>query len=211
MMEKKFDIYYPDEPYKDTFQLGKKVEAVYQGYKYLAITVQEKTNIVEYVVGGSENLEDINLENFSGVPNVRHTIFDAEKNPLEASFLTHNYYHDKIDPYSYTLPDGTVWEYNYSDKILDEIYQLNTLLYDIDSSTFTSPKVNKHPLSKEEFFGDLSKYIERINSNLQKPGKYSTVEIQQLMDHIKWVESLTTVYKDVDHWKISWPSDLPDF
>lgn len=210
-MEITFTIQYPDEPYKNSFSLGNRVGAVYRGPRFLVFVLQEESGIVEYATGGADDIDHIDLEIYSSVPNMRHIIVDAEAHPFEAAFITHNYVNDPVDPYVYTLPDGSTWEYQYGDTILDEVFQLNTLVYNFTNRQFIAPKVIEHPLTRNEFFNDLPQYIERIKSAMTKAGKYSTDELKQLKDHIGWVESLSTTYKDVDHWKIPWPKELPEF
>lgn len=212
-MEKQFLIEYPDEPYKDTFELKNTVSATYNGFRYIILAIRESDSVVDYVAARSDDQSDLNLKDYEGVPDKKHIILDAESNPWVAAFLTCDYVITGDMPdYKFDRYDGSSWTHAYSkDSMLNEIFLPETMTYDFNTKTFSKPDVATHPLSREQFFDGLPGYIEAAKLAIKTNKNYSVEEIKILEDHIKWAENLPTTYQNVDHWKIDWPSNIPQF
>lgn len=210
-MKKNFTVILPDEPYKTSIALNKTVQCTYEGVRYLIARLEDSTNIVQNIVKGNDSLDQLDIESHKE-EGYSFFIIDAAQNPLEAAFLSHTYTHGDIDPYEETLPTGEVWKHVYEsgNGILEHIYIPFTLKYNLASKTFSGPDRRIHFITRESFFDGMKDFPARIREALEI-NDYTDEERAKLENHLIWLENLETTYADVDHWKIPYPTDIPQF
>jgi hypothetical protein len=214
-MKKSFVIQIPDEPFKNSFVQGKTVNAEYYGPRYLLLAVDKSTKTVEYVAQASDESADVfNLEEYKDVPDVDHVSIDASENLLEAAYITNQYTNEKVEDYTETLPNGDVWTYDYPDGngILSDFWHVNDIKYDITTRLFTHPSFHYHALTRSRFFDSVNWHITTIGAALEdRKNTYSVEERDKLESFKTRLTNLETTMKNVDHWKIVWPTDLPRY
>jgi hypothetical protein len=205
-----FEVKVPDEPFKNTFDLGKAVKLSYIGPRYLVISIDKDTKQVCTFEGLYDSEPEVNLSEYSH-PDKNFYLIDAYKHPLEASFITNFYKNEKIDDYEEELPCGAVWTYPYEpDGVLGNIYKFEMPTYDKTTDKFSDLKYLEATFSREEFENIQTRRIEEIRSEIEayKPkveDEESEDEAKRLADkteYLTWLESINTLYVDVDHWKI---------
>lgn len=213
-MEKDFVIPLPNEPYKDDYSQGKSVKAKYIGNRYLLLAVDENTFNVEYVAETSEESIEFNLEQYRDVPRVKHVAIDADKFTWEAAFLTEQYTHDHIPNYVFTHPNlETKYEFIYAKEtgVLSQLYLVGTMKYDLEADKIIRPDDRLHAVSKEHFLETVKDHISMVKKALDTDKTMSVDDRQKLADFQKWLEKIPRLYQEIDHWKIPWPADLPDY
>lgn len=212
-MEKDFVIPLPNEPYSNDYSQGKSVKAKYKGHRYLLLAVDEKTFNIEYVAERSEESMDFDLEQYRDVPRVKHVAIDADKLTWEAAYVTKEYTHDDIPNYVFTHADGTVYEFTYAHEtgILDQIYLIESIKYDLENDKIHRPMDRLHTVSREDYLEAVKEHTAMVKKTLSTNNMISADDRQKLVDFQKWLEKIPRLYQDVDHWKIPWPGDLPDY
>lgn len=210
-MKKNFNLILSDEPFKSSTTMNKTVNCVYDGPRYIIGRVNNTTKKVENSVGSFVNVEDIDLSYFTE-EGYSFIVIDANVNPFEAAYLTQNYSYGEVDNYVETLPTGESWEFLYDNYggIIGQIYNNFDLVYDESSKTFKEPSRVTHPITRESFFDSLKNFPERLTNALSSD-EYSDEERTKLENYKTWIENLSTTYADVDHWKIPFPVNIPNF
>lgn len=202
-MSKLFTITIPNEPFKTDISQGKTIECVYNGERYLVISVNNDNKLMN--VEGSSNTP-IDLADYKSERFVLYVI-DAYEHPLVASFLTNAYSNEEIPNYTETLPNGEIFEYSYGGTTsLDCVFNRWTpITYDPVNNTFTDYEFLTH-ISRQQWLDSIQVSLDQLNSydfeNLSEENK------QKVIDGRAWLESVETVYPDVDHWKIHWPIEM---
>jgi len=201
--EKEFTITIPDEPFKDSTDLGKTVTCVYQGPRYVVIEVDPYTGRCESAVGYYRKSENINLNKFYRGDECKIILIDAEVNPFPAAYITHRYrVPDEIENYVFTHNGEVTWTYDYPENgIIDDVFVPNQMVYDFSSETFRNPPFVDHGMTAEEFWDGLE--------NLIKSYEDEESESQECKDYITTLKSLKTNYEGIDHWKIPFPINDP--
>lgn len=210
-MKKNFTVILPDEPFKSSTAMNKTVHCVYEGLRYIVGRMNNTTKKVENSVGGFDNNEDIDLSFFTE-DGYSFIVIDATVNPFEAAFLTETYSHSEVDNYVETLSTGETWEHTYDNYsgILSQIYKSFDLEYDSATKTFKEPSRISHPIVRESLFDAYKDFPKRIEDALST-NDYSDEERTKLENYKTWLENLSTTYANVDHWKIPFPVNIPNF
>lgn len=210
-MKKNFTVILPDEPYKTTTVLNNTVQCTYEGGRYVIARMEDSSKKVLNSVRVVDSLDDVELNSFI---EEGHSFFvvDATINPFEAAVITHSYTHGNIADYEETLPTGEKWSYKYEDGtgIIENIYQQFTLEYDPATQAFKEPNRRVHSISRESFFSGMETFPAKIQAALDI-NDYTDEERTSLENYKTWLENLSTTYANVDHWKITFPANLPQY
>jgi hypothetical protein len=209
-MKKFFTFVLPDEPYKNTTEKKITVNATYEGMRYLYCRVNNQTTQVEGVVFSAENTEDIDarMKDYTEEGYSFITI-DAAANPFEAAYLTGEYSHELIEDPEFELPRGLgTWVYHYDDYTggINQAFFGHDLHF--AGGKFTGPRYRTHAITRESLFETAKNQAKTIKQALNE-NDYVPADRKKLEDHVKWLEDLETTYEGVDHWKISFPTDIP--
>lgn len=213
-MSIEFEIKIPDQPYKNSFILDKRVKLIYQGPRYIVISVFKDTGIVSTYEGMFDTLEEINLENYVD-DDCNFYVIDAHKHPLEACFLTHLYENEEVDNYEETLPTGEVWTYPYETHILGNVYANEMPTYNNSTDEFSSLKYLTPAISKEDFFNSIKLKISYVENILAQDTETTLADLpedikkynEELQTYLEWLKNVKTTYYGVEHWKIPFISE----
>lgn len=206
-MRKFFTFKISDEPYKTTTSLNKTVDAIYEGPRFLALCVYDPTGEIRYVARAGEDQADLQMDSLvDDDPDTTFIVLDASTKTFEAAYLTGSYTHDPIPDYVEQLPTGGTWTYTYSGGGITQNYYGQDLFY-IDGE-FTTPRFREHALAKDSVFAGTVNTVSRINASLAA-NDYTDAERQAVEQYRDWLSSISTVYADVDHWKIPFPANPP--
>lgn len=207
-MKKNFEFLLTDEPYKTTTALGKKVQATYDGPRFLVARKENETSIVTDVVAAYDVFEEIDLSKFVEEGNTFFVI-DAAQNPFEAAYLTDMYTYSEIPPYEETLPTGEVWRFVYdSAGAIDQVYKNIDLKHTAEG--FVGPGFIEHSLTRESILNPLADTAKSVREALLV-NDFTDEERAKLENYATWLEEAPTTYKDVDHWKITFPANMPRY
>ena len=208
-MKKFFTFVLPDEPYKTTTEKNITVNATYEGLRYLLCRVHTDTNIVEGVAFGAESVEDIPMDRFSKEEGYRFVVLDAAVNPFEAAYLSGDYSHDLIEDPTFVLPRGLgEWTYHYDDYTggISQAFFGHDLKF--VNGKFIAPRYRTHAITRESLFQSAVAQAKNIKKTLSE-NDYTPEDRKKLTEYADWLENLEETYHDVDHWKISFPTDIP--
>lgn len=210
-MKKNFTFILPDEPYKNTIELNQVVNGIYDGPRYLAMRVEDSTQVVHNVVRFADSIELLELEN---LVEEGHSFYllDAAENPFEAAYLTSNYTHELIEDPTFDLPNGLgSWTYHYDDYTggINQCFYGMTLKYNASNSSFSGPEYREHAITRESLFESAKIYSAEITKCLAE-NDYSAEDRAKLEEHAAWLLTLEDTYEGVDHWKIPFPTDIPN-
>lgn len=208
-MKKFFEVTLPDEPFKTTTNLNNKVTCLYEGPKYLVVRVDDATHKLVNVAGSSDNLNDLDLAKFVEEGYSFH-ILDASVNPFEAAYLTGTYTHDDIPDYEETLPSGEKWTYSFDagTGVISHVYKNLDMTY--NNGAYSTPERLTHGTTKEDFLTGANNLLELLEKSLNE-NDFLPDEKKKLEDYRTFLKSLSTNYTNIDHWKIRWPIDIPNF
>lgn len=210
-MSKNFTVKIPDQPYKNSFSLGKTVDCAYVGPNFLVVAIQQSDNKVGPVLDGANNVDDLKLENYF-FENHYLMILNALEKPFEAAYITKLYKNPLIEAYKETLPTGEVYEYPYDENaIIENVYQSFEMYYDKSADRFSMPPVLLHPISRDRFLSGINSKIEMFES-LKIEKNFTQDELQLIDNALNWYKNLEKNYPNIDHWKIPVPIfQLPDY
>ena len=210
-MKKFFTFVLPDEPYKTTTEKNITVNATYEGLRYLLCRVHTDTNIVEGVAFGAESVEDIPMDRFSKEEGYRFVVLDAAVNPFEAAYLSGDYSHDLIEDPEFELPNGLgTWVYHYDDYtggISQAFYQHDMRHV---NNKFIAPRYREHAITRESLMETSKNQAKAIKKSLSENDFHEEDRIK-LEEYATWLENLDKTYKGVDHWKITFPANVPKY
>lgn len=211
-----FEVKLPDEPFKETYELGKTVKVSYAGPRFIVISVCSNTKQVHTFEGLYDSAAEANLGDYNQ-DGKEFYLMDAQKHPLEACFITNFYTNEKVDDYEETLPCESKWVYQYdASGVLGNIFANVMPTYDSEKDEFSSLELLKPAFSKEEFLEIHQGRIKELESDLAafKPVEENeniTPEDEEKIfapkrEYLEWLKSVETVYAEVDHWKIPYKS-----
>lgn len=211
-MSIEFEIQLPDEPYKESFNLGKKVKITYNGLRYIVIGVFKNTNQVSTYENLYNSASDINLSQYIH-EDKNFYIIDAYKHPLVACFITDLYSNEQVENYEETLSTGEVYTYFYENKILANIYKNEMPYYNNEDDTFSNLKFLEPALSGEDFLDYISKMTEMYSipagaelTDLTKDlDEQSKEKMESVQTYVEWLKNINVNYPNIDHWKIPFP------
>jgi hypothetical protein len=214
-MRKNFTFLLPDEPYKNTTALNKVQNAVYTGPRYLAICVIDATGEIKYVARKGESLAEINFETLvDDDPATTFYLIDAAEHPFACAYLTHSYETNEVPDYSTALvdADGNEWDYTYhyddNTGAIGQCFYGQSLKY--INNQFVGPEYRLHAITKASMIENYLQIATMIENSIQL-NDYSEEDEQTLTDHVAWLRDLERRYVGIDHWKIPFPNNLPNY
>lgn len=204
-MSIKFEIKIPDEPFKNTFKLGKTCMCTYTGDQYVLIAVCSKTSRVEGVENTSDSIEKIDTSNLIQ-DGVTYHIIDVKKHPMIMSWLTHSYFNESIEPYTEELLTGEIYEHNYEQDVIGTLYKNEMPTYDHNTGTFSELSLIEPVMTQEEWHSFIDKkqneVTEKIASNPDASEEWKKYRI--------YLEEFLDKYSEVDFWKIPFEPEPAD-
>ena len=201
-MSTQFELKIPDEPFKNSYDLGKTLTVTYTGTRYLVLSILEASQRISACEMMADSLEEIDLSTFNG-DGETFCIVDCHDHLLEASFITHQYSHEDFDDYEEELPTGEIYTYPYEQKILGNIYNSDMPTYDKETNSF-GPLSTLQPVNtNENFWKQLDNTIAEISSD-PDIGIHESAN-QELTEYLETLKKIKTDYAEVDYWKIPYP------
>ena len=214
-MRKNFTFLLPDEPYKNTTALNKVQNAVYTGPRYLAICVIDATGEIKYVARRGESLPEINFETLvDDDPATTFYLIDAGEHPFAAAYLMNSYETGDVPDYSTALvdADGNEWDYSYhyddGTGAIGQCFYGQSMKY--INNQFVGPEYRLHAITKASMIENYLRIATMIENSIQL-NDYSEEDEQALADHVAWLRDLERRYAGIDHWKIPFPTNLPNY
>lgn len=212
-MRKAFTTVMPDEPYKTSTKNNNTVDCIYTGGRYLLIRVNNDGSVfcLERQEETLEALEKYKLTAEQlAAENQFQVVMDAEVNTWEAAHLTHEYEHSEVPDPTFTLPTGETWTYHYDDYhgALDQPYYVNDMHYDRATNTWVRPRYRVHALTKESFWSGMEEQLKAFETAAQSTA-YLPEKLAKIKEHRDWLKAAPTRYAGVDHWKIPYPTEIP--
>jgi hypothetical protein len=214
-MRKNFTFLLPDEPYKNTTALNKVQNAVYTGPRYLAICVIDATGEIKYVARRGESLPEIDFETLvDDDPATTFYLIDAGEHPFAAAYLMNSYETGDVPDYSTALvdADGNEWDYSYhyddGTGAIGQCFYGQSMKY--INNQFVGPEYRLHAITKASMIENYLRIATMIENSIQL-NDYSEEDEQALADHVAWLRDLERRYAGIDHWKIPFPTNLPNY
>jgi len=214
-MRKNFTFLLPDEPYKNTTALNKVQNAVYTGPRYIAICVIDATGEIKYVARKGETEQELDFETLvDDDPATTFYKIDASEHPLACAYLLHTYETDEVPDYSTDLvdADGNEWNYTYhyddNTGSIGQCYFGQSLKY--INNQFVGPEYRLHAVTKASMIENYQNIATMIERSLQI-NDYTDEDREVLTEHVAWLRDLERRYAGIDHWKIPFPTNLPNY
>jgi hypothetical protein len=211
-MRKNFTFKLPDEPWTTTTALNKIVDAVYTGPRYLALWIRGRDGSVAYLDRSGETMASLELEFLvDDDPDADIHVLDADVHTFEAAYITNQYEHEPIPDYEEELPNngGTyLFRYGSLSSGISATYNSFNIFY--RDGQWTEPGFIQHALSKESVMGQFSKTLADVRKSLETK-EFTDEEKTKLEEYATWLSTAATVYADVDHWKIPFPTNIPGY
>lgn len=213
-MRKAFTFLLPDEPYKTTTVDNNTVNAVYTGPRYLALCVIDATGEIKYIAKRAETEAELNFEALvDDDPATTFIKLDADVHTFQAAYLTNAYeYAEEIPDYEEDVPGGKyTYQYDQKQGALGQCRWVNDMKY-VDGN-YVGPRFREHANSRASFFESIKLVIPAIENAISQrvENLYTDEDVQKLEDHLDFLKNIETTYAGVDHWKIPFPSDLPNY
>ena len=213
---KAFTIAIPDQPYVDDFSGGKTQAATYNGPKFIKFQYHKDTGVISSVIGDGDTEDLMSQNELPCMEDHLSGYINAEENTLEAALITRSYDAGEVPNHTEDLgttdADGNAetWEHEWNDGtgLLSQIYKLDTIKY--QSNAVVMPEFRTHGLSREAFMEGVTGQIAGCDTELAKSDVYTDEEIASITAYKTFLESVSTKYADVDHWKIKFPQS-PNF
>ncbi len=209
-MRKFFSFKLSDEPYKSTTTLNKTVQATYLGPRFLALCVNEQTGWINYIARAGETMEELQMDLLvDDDPTTTFIVLDASEKPFEAAYLTNNYENEDVADYEEVLPNGLgTWTYSFSGGAIEQNYYAFDMKY--INGEFTMPRFREHAITRESVFEGAKNSAEIIKKSLAQ-NDFTDADRTKLEEYVNWLENLETNFAGIDHWKIPFPTDIPNY
>lgn len=209
-MLKEIDFLIPDEPYTNTFKNKKSIQIVYEGYKFLLLSIIEKTGEIHSIAGETNDIEDTILSRLAPPEDCINIFISAKEQPLEVAFITNNYSHDPVEDFVEILPNGEEHRIIFpKNGILDFYLDRSKLKYNFESKKIIGTEIYRGPPVTDEKFDETIKLQLKINEEQLKiliddgaPKKL----INRYEKMIDWLKSYKERYKNVPAYKIPFPT-----
>lgn len=201
---KEFTVLIPDEPFKENTDLNKIAQCTYTGPRYIVVEVHPYTGLCQSPVGFFEDHKEINLNLYHKGEECKIILIDAEFNPLEAAYITHQYTNEDVEDYVFYHNDKEIWRFEYEKEtgILSDIFKSpHRLYYDFQNEKFLKIPYETHGITHEEFWTGIDNQIKDYESR-----NLTSTECVEYLENLK---DLKNTYKDVDHWKIPFSNKDP--
>jgi hypothetical protein len=210
-MNKQFTFTLPDEPYKTSTSQNKTVEVTYTGPRYLALCVIQQTGEIKYVARRGELETELDFESLvDDDPATEFVKLDAMTHTFEAAYLTGMYTTPEVEDYEFERPDGSKYVYHYD----DHHGCIGQCMYGQDmkyiNGAYTTPGYREHALTRESFIQSNTQLANIIRNSVQV-NSYSAEDAAALLEHATWLDNLETTYANMDHWKIPFSTDIPNY
>lgn len=194
--EKQFTIKIPDEPFKTARNLGKTVTCTYSGPRFIVVELNPYTGECMSPVGFYIDHTQINLNQYYRGDECKIILVDADKNPFEASYITHHYTNEEIDDYVFKINGEEVWRYGYEKQtgIFSDIFKPLALVYDFTKEQFLPVPFAEHGITKEEFWKGIEGIIKEYESRKENS--------KECKEYLSYLKNLKSKYNNIDHWKI---------
>lgn len=211
-MKKIFTSVLPDEPYKTSTKKNHTVECTYDGPRYIILRFRQADGSYVCIDKEGDDLEQVQgqlIDQHKLDPEgVYQVILDAETHTWEAAYVTGYYSHEAFADYEETLPTGEKWTYHYDDTscAVEQPFYVNDLFHNNETSQYQRPRYRVHAVAKKDFWNGIITQRESYESILGGNRQGLTEEqVKKIEDHLKFLNTCETKYKDVDHWKIPFP------
>ena len=211
-MIKEFTIDMPDQPFYTTTSLGKTHKMVYEGPEYIVISIDTEGKL-QTLEGQFDSNPDL-----SQFVDDRYTFraINADDNTVWCAWLTGMYTHEDFPNYEEELPDGNTYKYDYPERHMMDViykrfppdgYKYNESTGKLDDPVFYTWHV---PGSEKSLTEQAEPIIARWKaidtSSWPDNEKYNNLK-KDIDDYLAWLETVPTVWTEVDPWKIHWMSE----
>lgn len=196
-----------DEPLVSTSTGLRTAELTYTGKRYVYVEADKDTHKIMAMVHMSDEPEmEIALERLTQDDSRVIIEIDAIEKTIAACLISDDY-ELAVDNYSETLPDGTVWEYNYGDKPnLKEIYDYFNMEFDAETGDFVEYKFDENDISDDDFLNTIDSNIAWIDECIET-NTYTESNLAQIQEHRQKLVDLKESYDGtVKHWKFEFPT-----
>ena len=211
-MRKQVTFYINDEPLLATATEQRQATLTWDGPRYLYVEYCSDEECVMAPVHWSEEPEPEEAEERRTMDECRQIIeLDVHENLFAMCVFMPTDYRMTVPDYTETLPDGTVYSFEYpDDPNLDDVYDIKNMKFDPTTKDFKEWLYDVNDISDEEFVesidGALVSIQDDIDDGFIDESDMTTVnEYIAKLNELK--ESYTTgVYGPVQHWKIDFPT-----
>lgn len=220
-MIKTFTWTRPDEPYKTAATGTRTIEVTYKGPRYLLVEVDPREGTGSLVRAAEDPADpELSTEQFRN-NQWTYVLVDADESPALASALTLNYTHPDPNDWSETVTDAdgetSTWEHNYDETtglIEHETVGVNGgFTYNSSTGQWQGPEYRTHMVERQDALDGWARQAQDLATVLSEAeGRGLTQDqIDDITAYKEFLESIPTKYADVDHWKIPFTLDWPDF
>lgn len=200
-IEKTFTYNIADQYLYQTNKLKRTAKWTYKGPDKLWIFIDSTTNKI------ISRFHYTEADNGQDVPTPEGTIkvlVDANEYPDIASLIHNEYNYGELPQYVETLPGGAT--YGHSDPIPpDHTYELTEIKYNPSTEKFVKPYPWKQPhITMDDIVTVRNSMLSSTDSKM----RFASDEDKPLWEaYRQQLRDLTTLYKDVDPWKIPFPPE----
>jgi hypothetical protein len=108
--------------------------------------------------------------------------------------------------------DGNEWDYSYhyddGTGAIGQCFYGQSMKY--INNQFVGPEYRLHAITKASMIENYLRIATMIENSIQL-NDYSEEDEQALADHVAWLRDLERRYAGIDHWKIPFPTNLPNY
>jgi hypothetical protein len=173
---------------------------------------------VEKIVFTSDSITEMNSFNsYVQEPGKSYTVLDATVNTFEAAYVTGMYDTGAVAPFTCEL--GTLdaagqpetWEYvwdQYTGMIAQQYFGLDLKF---ENGAYVRPRFRVHALTRQSFLDSMAVQAANIGRALETNENISDANRTKLETYKTWLENIPTKYADVNHWKIPFKHEVPQY
>ena len=221
-MIKTFTWTRPDEPYKTAATGTRTIEITYKGTKYHLVEVEKRTG-TGAIVGSADDLNDsaLSKDRFPDKEKYEYVIIDADTMPGLASALTLSYTHPDPNDWTETLTDADgetfTWEHNYDETtglIEHETTGVNGgYVFNVSTQSWEGPEFRTHMTDPTETLAGWAAQAQELQTALDNAEnlELTDAQIAEITAYKNFLESIPVKYAGIDHWKIPFTLDWPEF
>lgn len=220
-MIKTFTWTRPDEPYKTAATGTRTIDITYKGGRYLLVEVDPREGTGS-MIRESDNLNDPELDRSQFKPNqFTYVLVDADELPGLACSLTLNYTHADPNDWTETLTDADgntfTWEHIYDETtglIEHETTGVNGgYKYNSSTGQWEGPEYRTHMVAREDALEGWARQATELQNALDSASEKGLTEgqIAEITTYKEFLESIPTKYAGIDHWKIPFELNWPEF
>lgn len=198
-----FTITIPNEPWITDTSEGKTIACSYIGPRYVLISI-DSNNVVQTHEGYFSSADDYDPNNYADDKYTYHLV-DAN-NPAHTAhiaFITNLYTNENHPNFEETLPDGSIYNYDYADEegVMDQIFQrFSGFTYDPVTETFSDLQFVEMNITREDWLKSVQTNIDLANA---VDRSIQTDEMNTAIDEfIAYFTNIETTFAGVSYWKI---------